>query len=244
MLVYWDTSHSLKWETELGVNTHTHTDRHTHTHTHTDRQTDRHTHTHTHTHHTHTDRDTTHNTHTHHTHTHHIQTETHTHTHVGFYGLRGLSIGIMVFILYKLYVLLPYTYPTPKLSPHRRLCISIFPQKNSLCMIYKRFKLWGHWKCPHKSPSPCNTYVIPCHYTNLCPHKPHKHAHTHTHTHTHTQITHQPKLIFHSLEILYIYIHTCIHIGLGSVKLTDWKKKTFNYGTIHLPKVTGNFYFK
>ncbi len=80
---------------------------------------------------------------------------------VGFYGLRGLSIGVMVFILYKLYVLLPYTYPTPKLSPHRRRCISIFPQKNSLCMIYKHFKLWGHWKCPHKSPSPCNTYVIP-----------------------------------------------------------------------------------
>ncbi len=26
----------------------------------------------------------------------------------------------------------------------------------------------------------------PCHYTNLCPHKPHKHAHTHTHTHTHS----------------------------------------------------------
>ncbi len=97
------------------------------------------------------------NTHTH-THTH---TRTHTHTHVGFYGLRGLSIGVMVFILYKLYVLLPYTYPTPKLSPHRRRCISTFPQKNSLCMIYKHFKLWGHWKCPHKSPSPCNTYVIP-----------------------------------------------------------------------------------
>ncbi len=67
-----------------------------------------------------------------------------THQYVGFYGLRGLSIGVMVFILYKLYVLLPYTYPTPKLSPHRRLYISIFPQKNSLCMIYKRFKLWGH----------------------------------------------------------------------------------------------------
>ncbi len=28
--------------------------------------------------------------------------------------------------------------------------------------------------------------AYPCHYTNLCPHKPHKHAHTHTHTHTHT----------------------------------------------------------
>ncbi len=97
-----------------------------------------------------------------HTHTHtHTDTHTHTHTHVVFHGLRGLSIGVMVFILYKLYVLLPYTYPTPKLSPHRRWCVSIFPQKNSFCMIYKRFKLWGHWKCPHKSPSPWNTYVIP-----------------------------------------------------------------------------------
>ncbi len=49
------------------------------------------------------------------------KTHTHTHTHslthslslslshVGFYGLRGLSIGVMVFILYKLYGLLPYT---------------------------------------------------------------------------------------------------------------------------------------
>ncbi len=36
----------------------------------------------------------------------------------------------------------------------------------------------------------------PCHYTNLCPHKPHKHAHTHTHTHTHTHI------------YIYIYIYT------------------------------------
>ncbi len=27
--------------------------------------------------------------------------------------------------------------------------------------------------------------LYPCHYTNLCPHKPHKHAHTHTHAHTH-----------------------------------------------------------
>ncbi len=91
----------------------------------------------------------------------HKHAHTHTHTHIGFYGLRGLSIGVMVFILYKLYVLLPYTYPTPNLGPHRRRCIYIFPQKNTLCMIYKRFKLWGHWKCPHKSPSPCNTYVIP-----------------------------------------------------------------------------------
>ncbi len=51
-----------------------------------------------------------------------------THTLV-FYGLRGLSIGVMVFILYKQYVLLPYTYPIPKLSPHRRLHFYFPPQK-------------------------------------------------------------------------------------------------------------------
>ncbi len=112
-----------------------------------------------HTHVTHTRHTHTRHTHTH-THTHTSHTHTHTHMLV-LYGLRGLSIGVMVFILYKLYVLLPYTYPIPKLSPHRRRCISTFPPKNSLCMIYKHFKLWGHWKCPHKSPSPCNTYVIP-----------------------------------------------------------------------------------
>ncbi len=52
-----------------------------------------------------------------HTHTHslthsltHAHTHTHTHTHTcWFLWLRGLSIGVMVFILYKLYVLLPYT---------------------------------------------------------------------------------------------------------------------------------------
>ncbi len=31
----------------------------------------------------------------------------------------------------------------------------------------------------------------PCHYTNLCPHKPHKHAHTDTQTHTHTTARYQ-----------------------------------------------------
>ncbi len=36
-----------------------------------------------------------------------------------------------------------------------------FPKKISLCVIYKHFELWGHWKCPHESPSPCNTCVLP-----------------------------------------------------------------------------------
>ncbi len=71
-----------------------------------------------------------HSTHTHtHTHTHIC---TYTHTHVSFYGLRGLSTGVMVFILYKLYVLLPYTYPTPKLSPHKETAFLHSPKKLTL----------------------------------------------------------------------------------------------------------------
>ncbi len=73
---------------------HTHTTHHTHTHRH------RHSHSHSHTH----------------THTH-----THTHHHMWvsmFYG--GLSIDVMVFILYKLYILSPYTAPIPKPTHHRR----------------------------------------------------------------------------------------------------------------------------
>ncbi len=71
------------------------------------------------------------------THTHaRTHARTHAHTHVGFYGLRGLSIDVMVFILYKLCVLLPYTYPTPKLSPHRRLCICTVPPPPKLCTSY------------------------------------------------------------------------------------------------------------
>ncbi len=113
--------------------THKHTHARTHTHTHTPHTHPTHTHPiHTHTHpiHTHT------HTHTHtpytHTHTHTPYTHTHTHTHVGFCGLWGLSIGVMVFILNKLCVLLPYTYPTPKLSPHRRLCAFLDFQKNTI----------------------------------------------------------------------------------------------------------------
>ncbi len=90
----------------------------------------------------------------------------------------------MVFILYKLYVLLPYTYPTPKPSPHRRRCISTFPQKNSLCMIYKRLNYGDTENVLINHLLLVIPMSYPCYYTNLCPHKPHKHAHTHTHKHT------------------------------------------------------------
>ncbi len=110
-----------------------------------------------------------------------------------------------------------YTYPTPKLSPHRRRCISIFPQKNSLCMIYKRFKLWGHWNVLINHLLLVIAMSYPCHYTNLCPHKPHKHAHTHTlihtqtHTHTHHTThthTHTPHTHTHSLSHTLTHNHT------------------------------------
>ncbi len=146
-------SHTLTLTNTFSTRTHSCilTRTHSHTHSHTRILTHTHILTLTYTHslsHTHTLTHTSSHTHTH-TLTHtlsHASSHSHIHTltHVGFYGLWGLSIGVMVFILYKLYVLLPYTYPTPKLSPHRRWCISIFPPKNSLCMIYKRFKLWGH----------------------------------------------------------------------------------------------------
>ncbi len=147
------------------------------------------------------------NTHTH-THTH---THARTHTHVGFYGLRGLSTGVMVFILYKLYVLLPYTYPAPKLSPHRRRCISTFPKKTHSVWFISVLNygdtenvLINHLFLVIPMP-------YPCHYINVCPHKPHKHApppppppHTHTHhTHTHTRT------------------HTHTHTHTGWIQRTD-----------------------
>ncbi len=48
----------------------------------------------------------------------------------------------------------------------------------------------------------------PCHYTHLCPHKPHTHTHTHTphtHTHTHTHTPHTPHT--HHRH----HTHTCTH---------------------------------
>jgi len=72
--------------------------------------------------------------------------------------------------------------------------------------------------------------VIPmsylCHYTNLCPHKPHKHAHTHTHTHTHTYIfTHtihvssllKVNTIVAVKHILFTLIFTLIIINVNSI---------------------------
>jgi len=76
-------------------------------------------------------------------------TQTHTHT-LCFHVLKGLSIDIMLFILYKLYILSPYTNRTPKPTRHRKLSAFLRFQKTSLSMIYKLFSSWGPNKFNHK----------------------------------------------------------------------------------------------
>ncbi len=94
--------------------------------------------------------------------------------------------------------------PTPKLSPHRRLCISTFPQKNSLCMINKCLELWGHWKCPHKSPSHCNTghtHVI----IQICVLINHINIHTHTHIHTNHIVSLEAERTWYNIHFFHIW---------------------------------------
>ncbi len=119
------------------------------------------------------------NTHTHtHTHTHkhkhrhrhrHRQTYTHTHTHthmLGFHVLWGLSIDVMVFILYKLYILSPCTAPIPKPNHHRRHSAILHFQKTSLSLIYKLVSSWG----PKNVPTRTRILDIAILVGTFCPH--------------------------------------------------------------------------
>ncbi len=115
----------------------------------------------------------------------------------------------MVYILYKLYVLLPYTYPKPKLSPHRRRCIYIFPQKTKIFPSVWFISVLNYGDTENVLINHLLLVIpmsYPCHYTNLCPHKPHKHAHTHTHTHTHTCAS------THAQAHTHTHTHTHTHI--------------------------------
>jgi len=105
----------------------------------------------------------------------HIHTHTHTHTKV------GTSHRIMV-----LYCTNCMCYcPTPTL--HLNLALArdcaflLCLQRNSLCIMYKRFEKWGHVLISHLH------LVIPmsclCHYTNVCPDLSEKCVRAHTHTH-------------------------------------------------------------
>ncbi len=113
-------------------------------------------------------------------------THTHTHTHMlGFHVLWGLSIDVMVFILYKLYILSPYTAPIPKPNHHRRHSAILHFQKTSLSLIYKLVSSWG----PKNIPTRTRILDIAILVGTFCPHNVGFTwtTHTQTHTHTHTK---------------------------------------------------------
>ncbi len=64
----------------------------------------------------------------------------HTHTHTCICGLQGLSIGVMVFILYKLYFLSLYTNYT-KPTPYRKLLPIFEFHKTPFSMFLNPFGL-------------------------------------------------------------------------------------------------------
>ncbi len=166
----------------------------------------------------------------------HTHTHTQTHTHVGFYGLRGLSIGVMVFILYKLYVLLPYTYPTPKLSPHRRRCISIFPQKSHSVWFISIFNYGDTENVLINHLLLVIPMSYPCHYTNLCPHKPHKHAHTQTDTHAHTLQPEEQRLscglYFQRFIIKHVQQFSNCKDGILQQSTDDWSDSDVKFWSV------------
>jgi len=79
-----------------------------------------------------------------------------------FHDLWGLSIDIMIVILYKLYILSPYTNS----SHHTKLFAFLHFQNSSLCTIYKLFSSWGPTYVPTRiTISDIDTFV-----GNFCPH--------------------------------------------------------------------------
>ncbi len=82
--------------------------------------------------------------------------------------------------------------------------------------------------------------VIPmsylCHYTNLCPHKPHKHAHAHTHTHTHTHTTHtHTHTPTHTHNHTHAHTHTRTHMHTHALTHTP---HTHTHTHTHTPAHT------
>ncbi len=71
----------------------------------------------------------------------HTHTHPHTHTHTGFPCFMGLSIYMMIFIMYILYILPPNPKMTPKHNSQKSLCI---------CSMISVFLMGTKQKCPHK----------------------------------------------------------------------------------------------
>ncbi len=106
-----------------------------------------------------------------------------THTHVGFYGLQGFSIGVMVFILYKPYFLSPYTNPTPKPTPYRKLYAFLDKEKIIILYDFWYICLLNYGDTENVLINHLHVVIpmsYPCHYT-ICVLINHTHTHTHTH---------------------------------------------------------------
>ncbi len=87
-------------------------------------------------------------------------------------------------------------------------------------MFFKPFELRGHRQCPHKTPSNCNTSVIPMLLNKFCPRKPQKPVHTHTRPHTHTHT--------HTLQLLSTVQFNCLWLFLQY----KWLQSSFRR-TVH-----------
>ncbi len=74
-----------------------------------------------------------------------------------FLSLWVNSIGVMVFLLYKLYVLSPYPTPTPNTKPSEFLDV----HKTSFCVIYKLFSSWRQKKQTKKTVHSRTLWILP-----------------------------------------------------------------------------------
>ncbi len=103
-------------------------------------------------------------------------THTHTHTLVSMFH-RVHYIGVMVFLLYKLYFLSPY--PNPKPTPHKTFCIFTFSKKILWIICSMNYKLFSSWAPKTISPQGQKILV----WLSLWECRENQ-VHTHTHTHT------------------------------------------------------------
>ncbi len=119
----------------------------------------------------------------------------------------------MVFILYKLYILSPYTAPIPKPNHHRRHSAILHFQKTSLSLIYKLVSSWG----PKNVPTRTRILDIAILVGTFCPHNvgftwtTHTNIHTHTYTHTHARTHARTQTRTHAHTHARTHAHTHTH---------------------------------
>ncbi len=110
--------------------------------------------------------------------------------------------------------------PTPTLHLNLALtgdcAFQLSPQKTHSVWFISVLKSGDMGQCPEKSPSPCNTCVIPVSlYKSMSWFVTKTHTQTHTHTHTHT-LTHTHRhrhthTLSHTLSLTHTHTHSLTH---------------------------------